>query len=199
MVVSSLSYAVPEWRHDVFTLIVGLQPEQFHLNCFDCLFVGPDCVFPVSCSGQAFFQNFLWNDWFYHRSHNVSRLFLIFRHFGSLYCWRGIFGNLLLGLEVLTLLLALFVLFSAGSFSPFNWRHWFGQWLGVLQWREVGLGFSDFGFVAYCITVFIWKSSRTSKPFSSIFFSGCDTICSNIPFSRWDWFFENFRCGDVLA
>ena len=48
----------------------------------------------------------------------------------------------------------------------------------ILQWQHVGLAFSGFGFVACCVTVFIFISSGTSQPFSSKSFSRRDTFGS---------------------
>ena len=67
-----------------------------------------------------------------------------------------------------------------------------------LQWWHVGLGFSEFCCGACCIAVFIGISSRASKPFSSNSFSRCDTICSNVPFSKCAWLIVFFRWGGIL-
>ena len=50
-----------------------------------------------------------------------------------------------------------------------------------------------------CVTVFIWVSSGYSKLLSSNSLSRCVTIWSYVPFSKWVWFIDFFRCGGILA
>ena len=68
-----------------------------------------------------------------------------------------------------------------------------------LQCRHVGLGLSALVFVGCRLTLFIGSSSGASKPFNSNSRSRCVTICSNVPFSKWAWFINFFRCGGILA
>ena len=49
------------------------------------------------------------------------------------------------------------------------------------------------------LTVFLCSSSGASRPFSSNFFSRFVAICSYVPFSKWTWFIDFFRCGGILA
>ena len=49
------------------------------------------------------------------------------------------------------------------------------------------------------VIVFIWVSSGDSKQLSSNSLSRSVTICSYVPFSKWAWFFDFFRCGGILA
>ena len=65
--------------------------------------------------------------------------------------------------------------------------------------RHVGLRLSASVFAGCCFTAFICSSSGASKPFTSNPFSRCVTICLNVPFSKWAWFIDFFRCDVVLA
>ena len=109
---------------------------------------------------------------------------------------------LLLVLELFVLVLifpALSLLRSVCCFYFSNWRHWFSWCPGFLQWWHLGLSFSGFGFVACFFTVFIWSSSGAFKQFRSNFFLICFTICLYVPFSKWAWFIDFFRCGGIFA
>ena len=94
---------------------------------------------------------------------------------------------------------AMFLLFSLWYFSFVSWRHGFWYWPGFLQWWQAGLCFSGFGFVACCVTVFVFSSSGAFKPFSSNSFSMCVTLCSLVLFSKWAWFMVFYMCGGILA
>ena len=57
------------------------------------------------------------------------------------------------------------------------------------KWWHVGQGFRGFGFVSNWVTVFIWWSSGGYKLFTSI----------SLPrFSRWTWFIDFLKFGDIV-
>ena len=77
-------------------------------------------------------------------------------------------------------------------------QYWFLFFAGLLHCWHVGLGFSEF-LVAYWCTQFTCSSSGASKVFSSNSPSKCMTVCLYVPFCKWAWFIDFFRCGGFLA
>ena len=98
--------------------------------------------------------------------------------------WVGIVGNLVVGVIVCLNTVVIFdvagnICVVLGCVFCCLRRHWFRQWSGFLQWWQEGLGSSEFGLAACCITVFICSSSGTSKTFfSAPFQDSRQSVCS---------------------
>ena len=84
------------------------------------------------------------------------------------------------------------VFFSADGFDSFIF-------LGFLQWRNVGLGFSEFNLVSQWLTVFTCSSSANSELISFSSRSSCVAICTYVPLSKWAWFLVFFSCRSFFA
>ena len=212
LVVFCLSVAAPEWRRGIFSLNFGLQLEELRWSHFGWLSLGFDSVSPIFCAGEAVewlhwlqSNNSLWNGLFFDTSHRVF--------------------SFLLALLLFLLLLLLFVViiiivdvairvrvfgvnffcfqeyFDCFQFVPANFSTSNTDLCNVLVLCSgaVGLGLPTLVFVCCWLTVFICSSALASKPFNSNSFSRCVTICSYVPFSKWAWFNDIFRCAGILA